>query len=171
MVPRANTRRPHPQCCMARPKIWEQDQDGCGGSGGCGGMDELLAVLGYKVRASDMAEVAEKLEQLEMVMGSAQEDGISQLSDTVHYNLNIFKWRSSEHGSPFVLWSSSQPQLTEKRGMAGTFRRCLLCCTTAMVTLIAMVDFECPSSKPNYQDWDSKAEKLCLWGKGKHQAD
>lgn len=70
-----------------KAKIWEQDQDGCGGSGGGGGgMDELLAVLGYKVRASDMAEVAEKLEQLEMVMGSAQEDGISQLSDTVHYN-------------------------------------------------------------------------------------
>ncbi|RXH88503.1 hypothetical protein DVH24_000102 [Malus domestica] len=49
-------------------------------------MDELLAVLGYKVWSDDMADVAEKLEQLEMVMGSAQEDGISQLSDTVHYN-------------------------------------------------------------------------------------
>ncbi|BAT96610.1 hypothetical protein VIGAN_08357700 [Vigna angularis var. angularis] len=47
-------------------------------------MDELLAALGYKVRASDMADVAQKLEQLEMVMGSAQEDGISHLaSDTV----------------------------------------------------------------------------------------
>ncbi|BAT95204.1 hypothetical protein VIGAN_08188200 [Vigna angularis var. angularis] len=45
-------------------------------------MDELLAALGYKVRASDMADVAQK--QLEMVMGSAQEDGISHLaSDTV----------------------------------------------------------------------------------------
>ncbi len=49
-------------------------------------MDELLAVLGYKVRSSDMADVAQKLEQLEMVMDSAQEDGISHLSDTVHYN-------------------------------------------------------------------------------------
>ncbi|CAN1122721.1 DELLA protein GAI [Linum perenne] len=50
-------------------------------------MDELLAVLGYKVRASDMADVAQKLEQLEMVMGTAQDDGISHLgSDTVHYN-------------------------------------------------------------------------------------
>ncbi|CAL8122101.1 unnamed protein product [Prunus armeniaca] len=73
-----------------KAKIWEQDQDGCGGIdellAGGGGIHELLAVLGCKVWASDMAEVAEKLEQLEMVMGFAQEDGISQLSDTVHYN-------------------------------------------------------------------------------------
>ncbi|XWS47562.1 hypothetical protein CRYUN_Cryun14cG0162900 [Craigia yunnanensis] len=61
-------------------KLWEEEQD-------AGGMDELLAVLGYKVRYSDMADVAQKLEQLEMVMGTAQEDGISHLScDTVHYN-------------------------------------------------------------------------------------
>ncbi|OMO95615.1 Transcription factor GRAS [Corchorus olitorius] len=61
-------------------KLWEEEQD-------AGGMDELLAVLGYKVRASDMADVAQKLEQLEMVMGTAQEDGISHLScDTIHYN-------------------------------------------------------------------------------------
>ncbi|XP_018505947.2 DELLA protein GAI [Pyrus x bretschneideri] len=65
-----------------KAKIWVDEQ----GYSGSGGMDELLAVLGYKVRTDDMADVAEKLEQLEMVMGSAQEDGISQLSDTVHYN-------------------------------------------------------------------------------------
>ncbi|MED6217071.1 hypothetical protein PIB30_014274 [Stylosanthes scabra] len=35
-----------------------------------GGMDELLAVVGYKVRSSDMAEVAQKLEQLEEAMGN-----------------------------------------------------------------------------------------------------
>ncbi|PKA53184.1 DELLA protein GAIP [Apostasia shenzhenica] len=35
------------------------------------GMDELLAALGYKVKSSDMAEVAQKLEQLEMAMGSS----------------------------------------------------------------------------------------------------
>jgi DELLA protein len=60
-------------------KLWvEDDQD-------AGGMDELLAVLGYKIKSSDMADVAQKLEQLEMVLGS--EDGISHLaSDTVHYN-------------------------------------------------------------------------------------
>ncbi|PHT30960.1 DELLA protein GAI [Capsicum baccatum] len=51
------------------------------------GMDELLAVLGYKVKSSDMAEVAQKLEQLEMAMGTSMEDGISHLStDTVHKN-------------------------------------------------------------------------------------
>ncbi|KAF2300517.1 hypothetical protein GH714_013907 [Hevea brasiliensis] len=65
---------------MGKGKLWEEEQDP-------GGMDELLAVLGYKVRSSDMADVAQKLEQLEMVMGTAQEDGISYLcSDTVHYN-------------------------------------------------------------------------------------
>ncbi|KAF8389994.1 hypothetical protein HHK36_024514 [Tetracentron sinense] len=72
---------PAPLTATGKSKIWEeaQQQDA--------GVDELLAVLGYKVRSSDMAEVAQKLEQLEMVMGSAQEDGISHLaSDTVHYN-------------------------------------------------------------------------------------
>ncbi|KAG5227266.1 DELLA protein [Salix suchowensis] len=60
-------------------KLWvEDDQD-------AGGMDELLAVLGYKIKSSEMADVAQKLEQLEMVLGS--EDGFSHLaSDTVHYN-------------------------------------------------------------------------------------
>nr|XP_043631676.1 DELLA protein GAI-like [Erigeron canadensis] len=48
-----------------------------------GGMDELLEALGYKVKSTDMADVAQKLERLEMVMN---EDGIFQLSDTVHYN-------------------------------------------------------------------------------------
>ncbi|KAG8373464.1 hypothetical protein BUALT_Bualt11G0027000 [Buddleja alternifolia] len=54
------------------------------------GMDELFAVLGYKVKASDMAEVAEKLEQLDMAMGTTtmEEYGGSVLSTdtTVHYN-------------------------------------------------------------------------------------
>ncbi|XP_042502362.1 DELLA protein GAI1-like [Macadamia integrifolia] len=66
---------------MGKTKMWDdpQQQDA--------GVDELLAVLGYKVKSSDMAEVAQKLEQLEMVIGSAQEDGISHLaSETVHYN-------------------------------------------------------------------------------------
>ncbi|EEF34604.1 DELLA protein GAIP-B, putative [Ricinus communis] len=63
-------------------KIWEDEE-----AKGDGGMDELLAVLGYKVRSSDMAEVAQKLEQLEEVMGNVQEDGLCQLaSETVHYN-------------------------------------------------------------------------------------
>ena len=45
-----------------------------------GGMDELLAVLCYQVRASDMAEVAQKLELLEDLMGNAQGDGLSHLT-------------------------------------------------------------------------------------------
>ncbi|XP_020222700.1 DELLA protein GAI1 [Cajanus cajan] len=58
-----------------------------------GGMDELLAVVGYKVRSSDMAEVAQKLERLEEAMGNVQE-GISDLSnDVVHYNpSDISNW-------------------------------------------------------------------------------
>ncbi|CAA7032777.1 unnamed protein product [Microthlaspi erraticum] len=48
-------------------------------------MDELLAVLGYKVRSSEMAEVAQKLEQLEMVL-SNDDVGSTVLNDTVHYN-------------------------------------------------------------------------------------
>uniref|UniRef100_A0AAU8EHG8 DELLA protein n=1 Tax=Dioscorea oppositifolia TaxID=569628 RepID=A0AAU8EHG8_9LILI len=64
-------------------KIKEEDDDG---------VDELLAALGYKVRSSDMADVALKMEQLEMAMGSnagaAPDDSlIAHLaSDTVHYN-------------------------------------------------------------------------------------
>ncbi|KAK4278004.1 hypothetical protein QN277_015910 [Acacia crassicarpa] len=62
-------------------KMWEEELDGSGA------MDELLAALGYKVRSSDMADVAQKLEKLEMVMATSQEEGISHLaSDTVHYD-------------------------------------------------------------------------------------
>ncbi|CAK9185884.1 unnamed protein product [Ilex paraguariensis] len=61
-------------------KVWGEEQPDAG-------MDELLAVLGYKVRSSDMADVAQKLEQLEMVMGTGMDNGISYLStDKVHYN-------------------------------------------------------------------------------------
>ncbi|KAG8383629.1 hypothetical protein BUALT_Bualt04G0033900 [Buddleja alternifolia] len=63
-----------------KAKMWAEQADA--------GMDELFAVLGYKVKSSDMADVAEKLEQLEMAMGTTAEDGVSVLStaDTVHYN-------------------------------------------------------------------------------------
>ncbi|PNY03470.1 della protein gai-like protein [Trifolium pratense] len=68
--------------------MWREEKDNGGG------MDELLAALGYKVRSSDMADVAQKLEQLEMVMGSAQEEGINHLSsDTVHYDpTDLYSW-------------------------------------------------------------------------------
>ena len=71
-----------------KANMWEEQQQQQQG------MDELLAALGYKVRASDMADVAQKLEQLEMVMGCAQEEGISHLaSDTVHYDpTDLYSW-------------------------------------------------------------------------------
>ncbi|XP_022884592.1 DELLA protein GAI-like [Olea europaea var. sylvestris] len=63
-------------------KSWEEWQPQADG-----GMDELFAVLGYKVKSSDMAAVANKLDQLEMAMVTTMEDGISHLStDTIHYN-------------------------------------------------------------------------------------
>jgi len=60
---------------------------------GGGGMDELLAALGYKVRSSsDMADVAGKLEHLDMVMDSAQEEGIDHLSSvTVGISYLLYK--------------------------------------------------------------------------------
>ncbi|KAG6392715.1 hypothetical protein SASPL_146939 [Salvia splendens] len=63
-----------------KPNMWPEPQPDAG-------MDELFAVLGYKVKSSDMADVAEKLEQLEMAMGTTADDGVSVLADdTVHYN-------------------------------------------------------------------------------------
>ncbi|TKY59798.1 DELLA protein RGA2 [Spatholobus suberectus] len=63
--------------------LWEEE----------GGMDELLAVVGYKVRSSDMAEVAQKLERLEEAMGNVP-DSLTELStDAVHYNpADISNW-------------------------------------------------------------------------------
>ncbi|KAG6716396.1 hypothetical protein I3842_04G047000 [Carya illinoinensis] len=71
-----------------KAKIWEEEQD----AGGGGGVDELLAVLGYKVKCSEMNDVADKLEQLEMVMGAAP----NLLCDTVHYNpSDLSRWLQS----------------------------------------------------------------------------
>ncbi|KAL1203592.1 DELLA protein GAI [Cardamine amara subsp. amara] len=68
----------------------EEEEDG-------NGMDELLAVLGYQVRSSEMAEVAQKLEQLEVMMSNVQEDDISNLAtETVHYNPSeLYSWLDS----------------------------------------------------------------------------
>ncbi|KAE8685441.1 DELLA protein GAI [Hibiscus syriacus] len=95
----------------SKGKLWEEDQD-------AGDMDELMAVLGYKVRSSDMADVAQKMEQLDMAMGTAQEDGISHLAyDTVHYNpSDLSSWVQSmltELNNPVLPNSdsnSSKPQ-------------------------------------------------------------
>ncbi|KAL1569709.1 DELLA transcription factor 2 [Salvia divinorum] len=64
----------------AKPKMWVEPQPDAG-------LDDLFAVLGYKVKSSDMADVAEKLEQLDMAMGTTADDGASVFAnDTVHYN-------------------------------------------------------------------------------------
>ncbi|KAE8667195.1 DELLA protein GAI1 [Hibiscus syriacus] len=79
-----------------KAKLWEEEttQQDCG-------MDEDLAVLGYKVKTSDMVEVAQKLEQLNEVMCSVQDDGISHLAfETVHYN-------------PSDLWTYLESMLSE----------------------------------------------------------
>eukprot|EP00262_Sarcandra_glabra_P022385 TRINITY_DN9901_c0_g3_i1.p1 TRINITY_DN9901_c0_g3~~TRINITY_DN9901_c0_g3_i1.p1 ORF type:complete len:586 (+),score=31.30 TRINITY_DN9901_c0_g3_i1:419-2176(+) len=84
------------------------------------GVDELLAVLGYKVRSSDMADVAQKLEQLEMAMGNTHEDGLlSHLaSETVHYNpSDLSTWLESmltEVNAPtFDIPNPSQPSVID----------------------------------------------------------
>ncbi|KAG9153692.1 hypothetical protein Leryth_005822 [Lithospermum erythrorhizon] len=72
-----------------------------------GGLDELMGVLGYKVKSSDMTQVAQKLELLEEAMGSVEQDGLLLShfgSETVHYNpSDISSWLEtmlSEFNSP-----------------------------------------------------------------------
>lgn len=74
----------------SKAKMWASEADEAG-------VDELFAVLGYTVKSSDMAEVAQKIEQLEQVMGSVQQDGLSQLvSETTHYNpSDLSSWLES----------------------------------------------------------------------------
>ncbi|XP_074582632.1 DELLA protein RHT-1-like [Curcuma longa] len=66
------------------------------GDGECG-VDELLAALGYKVRASDMADVAQKLEQLDVAVSTDDASHFPQFaSDTVHYDpSDLFTWLDS----------------------------------------------------------------------------
>ncbi|KAF5193507.1 Della protein gai1 [Thalictrum thalictroides] len=74
--------------CWEEDNFLEQQQDT--------GEDELLAVVGYNVKNVDLADVAQKMEQLEMMMNSSvhQEDGF--LSDAVHYNpSNMSSWLES----------------------------------------------------------------------------
>lgn len=62
---------------------------GCSSSGAKveSDIDGLLANAGYTVKASDLAHVAQRLEQLESIMGAVQDPGISHLaSEAVHYN-------------------------------------------------------------------------------------
>nr|XP_043627786.1 DELLA protein 2-like [Erigeron canadensis] len=82
--------------CIAPPavgisgksKMWDEEQDT--------GVDELLAELGYKVKSSDMADVAQKIEHLEGVFQN-DDGGLSLLaSDSVHYNpSDLSSWLES----------------------------------------------------------------------------
>ncbi|KAL6529168.1 DELLA protein gai1 [Orobanche gracilis] len=74
----------------SKAKMWPCEADDAG-------VDELFAVLGYQVKSSDMEAVAQKIEQLEEVLGGVQQDGLSQLaSDTVHYNpSDLSSWLES----------------------------------------------------------------------------
>ncbi|KAG6396738.1 hypothetical protein SASPL_142895 [Salvia splendens] len=74
----------------ANPNMWPCQPDDAG-------VDELFAVLGYNVKSSDMAGVAQKLEQLEEAMGTFHQEGLSHLADeTVQYNpSDIASWLES----------------------------------------------------------------------------
>lgn len=63
-------------------------------------IDGLLANAGYTVKASDLAHVAQRLEQLESIMGTVQDPGISHLaSEAVHYNpSDLAGWIESMFG-------------------------------------------------------------------------
>ncbi|XP_004504565.1 DELLA protein 2 [Cicer arietinum] len=130
---------------------------GSGKSGVCweddGGMDELLAVVGYKVKSSDMAEVAQKLEQLEHAMGNFQDQDeaiiAQQLSnDTVHYNpSDISNWLKTmlsnfdpQPQNPSVS-SSSDNDLNAIPGKA------IYATTTTTTTTTTDSDESLPSSK------------------------
>nr|CCG14222.1 gibberellin DELLA protein [Cucumis sativus] len=86
---RDHTQQSSNPATAGKPKTWavEEEED----------HDKHLAALGYNVRLSDMADVALKLEQLDMVMGLSEEDGISHLSsNTVHYNpSDVSSWVQS----------------------------------------------------------------------------
>ncbi|KAJ4973481.1 hypothetical protein NE237_006655 [Protea cynaroides] len=66
---------------IGKRKMWDDPQQEDAG------WDELLAVMGLKVKSSDMPQVAQKIEQLSMKFGSVQEDVLSHMaSEIVHYN-------------------------------------------------------------------------------------
>ncbi|KAL4303468.1 hypothetical protein GQ457_10G027090 [Hibiscus cannabinus] len=115
-----------------KAKLWVEED--------CG-MDELLAVLGYKVKTSDMAEVAQKLEQLEEVMCNVQDDGISHLaSETVHFNpSDLSTWLQS------MLSEFNPPSSFDPFGAAGTTAAALddsFLCGPAESSTLSTLDFE-----------------------------
>lgn len=95
-----------------------------GSSSSCSGtkqhvaeIDGLLAGAGYKVRSSELRQVAQRLERLETVMVNSPAD-ISQLaSDTVHYNpSDLASWVDSllsEFNQPPLPLPSDLPDLPD----------------------------------------------------------
>ncbi|KAL7613157.1 hypothetical protein Lser_V15G08966 [Lactuca serriola] len=69
---------------IGKSKLWDkvEDQDS--------NVDESLVVIGYKIKSCDMADIAQKIEHLEGVLGN--NDGLSQLaSNSIHYNHSNLK--------------------------------------------------------------------------------
>ncbi|PWZ25408.1 DELLA protein SLR1 [Zea mays] len=62
-------------------------------------VDELLAALGYKVRSSDMADVAQKLEQLEMAMGRSLRILVKFLRETAGHVVTVELKTGEDKGS------------------------------------------------------------------------
>lgn len=81
-------------------------------------VDTLLANAGYSVKASDLAHVAQRLEQLESVLCAAQEAGISHLSsEAIHYNpSDLAGWIECMIGelAPSVVNNPQQQQQLER---------------------------------------------------------
>eukprot|EP01018_Ginkgo_biloba_P004064 Gb_34637 [translate_table: standard] len=85
-------------------------------------IDGLLANAGYTVKASDLAHVAQRLEQLESVMGAVQDPGISHLaSEAVHYNpSDLAGWIESMLGELNPGLAEHAATAVYREGVAGT---------------------------------------------------
>ncbi|KAJ7524059.1 hypothetical protein O6H91_18G075700 [Diphasiastrum complanatum] len=90
--------------------------------GGSVGVDALLANAGYNVRASELAQVAQRLEQLETALVAAREEGISHLStEAVHYNpSDLAGWIESMLGELNPLGAADDCQLENSHGLAAS---------------------------------------------------
>ncbi|KAK7277059.1 hypothetical protein RIF29_18208 [Crotalaria pallida] len=65
-MPKSNQCPTFNELAMGQQAMYEEEEFAGAGCGG--GLDELLVVVGYKIRSSDMADVAHKIEQLEEAM-------------------------------------------------------------------------------------------------------
>ncbi|XP_010554410.1 PREDICTED: DELLA protein GAI-like [Tarenaya hassleriana] len=138
---------------VPKGKMVKEEDDG-------GGMDELLAVLGYKVRSSEMADVAQKLEQLEEMMGNVQEDGLSHLAtETVHHNPSeLCTWLDS-----MLTELNPLPSASTSAVGAGPIDMDTSFLTRAESSTISSIGFGAPNQQsrvfdePSSSDYDLKA--------------